>query len=151
MSSTGAAPIVVTPHLETPAEPADFVKLREEFEKVAASSIGRWVAAGVALAVPVITAFCAWLQKEVGINLDPASLTAFITSMAAGLSIMGFKWLSNRGDWEKAAVEGYQIYLTGHAATAPASQVVIAPSSQLAAPAPAAPAPVAPAPVAPEA
>jgi high-affinity Fe2+/Pb2+ permease len=98
---------------EAPAE-----KLKEEFEKVATSYIGRWVAAGVALAVPIITALCAWLEKEIGINLNPASLTAFITSMAAGLAIMGFKWLSNRGNWERAVIEGYHIYLTGQAATA---------------------------------
>lgn len=117
MSNTGSSPLVVAPGVETPAQPADFNKLKEEFENVAKSTIGRWVAAGVALAVPVITAFCAWLQKEVGINLDPASLTAFITSIAAGAAILGFKWLSNRGDWERAAVEAYQVYLTGQAAT----------------------------------
>lgn len=127
MSATGSGAVVVTPKVETPAEPADFQKLKEEFNNVATSNIGRWVAAGVALSVPIITAFCAWLQKEIGINLDPASLTAFITSMAAGLAIMGFKWLSNHGDWERAAVEGYQIYLTGQAATGTSSPVIITP------------------------
>ena len=109
-------------------EPSDYEKLKEEFEGVATSQIGRWVTALVALAVPLITGLCAWLQKEIGINLDPASLTAFITSMAGGLSIMGFKWLANRGEWEKLAVEGYHVYLVGHAATAPTSQVVLVPN-----------------------
>jgi hypothetical protein len=105
-------------------EPAE--KLKEEFEKVATSYIGRWVAAGVALAVPIITALCAWLEKEIGINLNPASLTAFITSMAAGLAIMGFKWLSNRGNWERSVIEGYHIYLAGQAATATSGKVLSA-------------------------
>jgi hypothetical protein len=103
---------------EPAAEPADYEKLKEEFNSVATSSIGRWVAAGIALAVPIATAFCAWLQKEIGINLDPASLTAFITSMTAGITITGFKWLTNRGNWERGAVEGYQVYLAGQAVPA---------------------------------
>jgi hypothetical protein len=127
MSTGTAAPIVITPRAQTPAEPEDYKKLKEEFEKVATSKIGRWVSAGIALMVPVLTALCAWLQKKIGINLDPAALTAFITSMAAGIAITGFKWLSNRGDWERLAVEGYQVYLTGQAASAPTNQVVIAP------------------------
>jgi hypothetical protein len=78
----------------------------------------------------VVTAVCAWLQKEIGIDLDPASLTAFITSMAAGIAITGCKWLSNRGDWERLAVEGYQLYLTGQSATGTTTQVVLGAPSQ---------------------
>jgi hypothetical protein len=121
------SPVVIASQAVTPAEPSDYEKLKEEFNKIVESTIGRRVSALVALGVPVITALCAWLQKEIGINLDPASLTAFITSMAAGISITGFKWLSNRGDWERLAVEGYHVYLTGHAASAATSQVVITP------------------------
>jgi hypothetical protein len=119
---------VIAPVSHAPqAEPADYEELKTQFENVATSSIGRWVAAGVGLAVPVITAFCAWLQKEIGINLDPASLTAFIASMAVGIAVLGFKWLGNRGDWERTAVEGYHVYLVGHAATAPTNQIVVVP------------------------
>jgi hypothetical protein len=126
VSSVFEGPVTVAPHVQTPAEPADFVKLKQEFNKVATSNIGKWVAGGVALAVPIVTALCAWLQKEVGINLDPASLTAFITSMAAGLALMGFKWLSNHGNWERAMVEAYQIFLTGQGASSTTSQVIVA-------------------------
>ena len=118
------APVVIT-NAATPAVPEDYEKLKKEFDGVATSNIGRWVASGIALAVPVVTAFCAWLQKEIGIDLDPASLTAFITSMAAGIAITGYKWLSNRGDWERLAVEGYQLYLTGQSATGTTTQVVV--------------------------
>jgi hypothetical protein len=119
-----AAPVVIT-NAATPAVPGDYEKLKDEFDSVATSNIGRWVASGIALAVPVVTAFCAWLQKELGIDLDPASLTAFITSMAAGIAITGYKWLSNRGDWERLAVEGYQLYLTGQSASGTTTQVVV--------------------------
>jgi hypothetical protein len=119
------SPQIVKLDSPVPPEEADYKKLKEEFEAVATSDIGRWVTALVALAVPVITGLCAWLQKEIGINLDPASLTAFITSMAGGLSILAFKWLTNRGNWEQLAVQGYHVYLIGHAATTPTSQVVV--------------------------
>ena len=109
----------------TPAKPEDYEKLKGQFNEVVTSTIGRKVAAGIALGLPVITAVCAWAQKEIGINLDPASLTAFIASMAVGISVTGFKWLSNRGDWERGAVEAYQLYLTGQSMTAPTSQVVV--------------------------
>jgi hypothetical protein len=118
MTSAGATPV-------TPAKPDDYEKLKEQFNIVVTDTIGRKVAAGTALAVPLVTAFCAWAQKEIGINLDPASLTAFITSMAVGISAAGFKWLSNRGEWERGAVEAYQLYLTGQSALAPTSQVVV--------------------------
>src|ERR1035441_7582562 len=85
-SPMNTAPVVIT-NAATPAVPEDYEKLKKEFDGVATSNIGRWVASGIALAVPVVTAFCAWLQKEIGIDLDPASLTAFITSMAAGIAI----------------------------------------------------------------
>jgi hypothetical protein len=124
-----AAPTVITT-AATPAVPGDYEKLKQEFDSVVTSKIGRWVASGIALAVPLLTGLCAWLQKEIGINLDPASLTAFIASMAAGISITGYKWLSNRGDWERLAVEGYQLYLTGQSATATTNQVIVtAPAS----------------------
>jgi|GEM_PF-2849196 len=121
MNTTSA---VVT-NAATPAVPQDYEKLKQEFDSVATSNIGRWVASGIALAVPLVTAFCAWLQKEIGINLDPAALTAFIASMAAGIALAGYKWLANRGNWERLAVEGYQLYLTGQSATGPTTQVVV--------------------------
>lgn len=121
--------ITTAPPAAPQATPEDYEQLKKQFEEVATSNIGRWATALIALGTPVFTALCAWLQKKVGINLDPAALTAFITSMAAGAAIIGFRWLANRGSWEKTAVEGYHIYLIGHAATAPTSQVVVLPQS----------------------
>jgi hypothetical protein len=123
-------PQVITTASPAPqATPGDYEELKNQFESVATSSIGRWVTGLIALGTPVLTALCAWLQKEVGINLDPAALTAFIASMAAGISIISFRWLANRGSWERTAVEGYHVYLIGHAATAPTNQVVVVPAS----------------------
>src|SRR5205823_2133053 len=92
------------------------------------SNLGRWVASLTALGIPVVTAFCAWAQKKVGIKLDPAALTAFITSMAVGIAVTGYKWLSNHGSWERAMVDAYRVYLTGQ--NVPTTHVVLAPDAQ---------------------
>jgi hypothetical protein len=120
-----ASPVVVAPGASTPATSEDYDKLRKNFDDVVESKLGRWVAGLTALSVPVVTAFCAWLQKKVGIKLDPASLTAFIASMAAGIVITAYRWLSNRGGWERSALAAYQVYLTGQATTT--NQVVVTP------------------------
>jgi hypothetical protein len=121
------ARVVVAPGASTPATDQDYAALKTQFDDVVTNKLGRWVAALAALSVPLVTAFCAWAQDKIGINLDPAALTAFITSMGAGIAITAYKWLSNRGDWERTAVQGYHVYLTGQAATT--NQVVVAPGA----------------------
>jgi len=95
----------------------DYTTLKTQFNNTVENHIGAWVASAAAIGVPLITAFCAWLQKKLGIKLDPAELTAFIASMAAGIIITAYKWLSNRGSWEQAVVDAYRVYLTGQSAT----------------------------------
>jgi hypothetical protein len=122
-AATSSAPVVVGPGRDTPANDADYNKLKQQFESVVTSSVGKAAVAITALAVPVVTAACAWLQKELGIKLDPAALTAFIASMAAGIVITAWKWLTNRGEWERSIVDAYRVYLTGQSATT--QQVVV--------------------------
>jgi hypothetical protein len=117
--------LVIHTGAATPANEDDYTKLKDQFDKTVDNKIGAWVAALVALAVPVVTAFCAWVQRKIGIKLDPAELTAFIASMGAGIIVTAFKWLSNRGTWERSVVEAYQVYLTGQAATS--NQIVVTP------------------------
>ena len=62
------SPVVVAPGASTPATSEDYDKVRKNFDDVVESKVGRWVAALTALTVPLVTAFCAWLQKQVGIN-----------------------------------------------------------------------------------
>ena len=90
-----------------------YAKLRNEFNSVVESKIGQQASVLVALAVPFATGLCAWLQRKIGIDLSPAALTAFIATMGAGIFATGFKWLTNRGNWERTIVQAYGIYLTG--------------------------------------
>jgi hypothetical protein len=90
-----------------------YAKLRNEFNSVVESKIGQQATVLVALAVPLATGLCAWLQRKIGIDLSPAALTGFIATMGAGIFATAFKWLANRGDWERTIVQAYGIYLTG--------------------------------------
>jgi hypothetical protein len=96
-------------------------KLRGEFNSVVESKIGQQATVLAALAVPLVTGLCAWLQQKVGIDLSPAALTAFIATMGAGIFVTAFKWLANRGSWERTIVEAYGLYLTGKADLSPDS------------------------------
>jgi hypothetical protein len=123
----GNGPVPATAPL-TPASSDDYATLKTHFDEAAQSNLGRWVASLTALGIPVVTAFCAWAQKKIGIKLDPAALTAFITSMAVGIAVTGYKWLSNHGSWERAMVDAYRVYLTGQ--NVPTTHVVVAPAPQ---------------------
>jgi hypothetical protein len=116
-------PAVVNTGAQTPATDDDFTALKTQFDKVVTSEVGRLIPVITAVAIPVITAVCAWLQKQLGIKLDPAALTAFIASMGAGIVLTAYKWMSNRGSWERAVLDAYKVYLTGQSVTS--NQVVV--------------------------
>jgi hypothetical protein len=106
----GAA--VVSAGAQTPATDDDFSALKTQFDKVVNNEVGRLIPVITAVAIPVLTAVCAWLQKQLGIKLDPAALAAFIASMGAGIVLTAYKWMSNRGHWERAVLDAYKVYLT---------------------------------------
>jgi hypothetical protein len=112
--AAGAAPAAAD-------DQTSYNKLRSEFNSVVESRIGQQATVLAALAVPLVTGLCAWLQRKVGINLSPAALTAFIATMGAGIFVTAFKWLANRGSWERTIVEAYGAYLTGKADVPPDS------------------------------
>jgi hypothetical protein len=112
--AAGAAPTAA-------GDQTSYNKLKSEFNSVIESKIGQQATVLAALAVPLVTALCAWLQRKVGINLSPAALTAFIATMGAGIFVTAFKWLANRGSWERTIVEAYGAYLTGKADVPPDS------------------------------
>ena len=123
MSNLPTASALVNPGPPTPAKSEDYKSLKEQFDSVVTSDIGKLAVALTALAVPLLTGLCAWLQKELGVKLDPAELATFIATMGAGIVITGYKWIANRGDWERSIVDAYGVYLTGQTATT--HQVVV--------------------------
>jgi hypothetical protein len=80
--------------------------------------IGRLVAfVLVPVLLPVTGAVAKWLQDVVGVNLTGDQLTAYIVTTVVGVAAVAFKWLSNRGAFEIAAIENVvaEVYATGDA------------------------------------
>jgi hypothetical protein len=45
-----------------------------------------------------------------GLKLDAAQLTGYITAIAGGLGITLYKWIANRGEWERTVIQLSQWY-----------------------------------------
>jgi hypothetical protein len=85
----------------------------EELEKELTSTIGKKVAAAVALLAPFIAVACAWLQGQIGIDLDPEAVTGLISATVVGITGAGATWVYNRGNFEQRAEQLYGLYLQG--------------------------------------
>jgi high-affinity Fe2+/Pb2+ permease len=82
-------------------------------DDVVNSVIGRVAVAVVSLAAPVIAVLVAWLQAKVGINLDPAAVATLVGTVVAGVIALGYKWLHNRGEYERLILELEKLYAAG--------------------------------------
>jgi hypothetical protein len=70
------------------------------------SQIGKIVVTVVVpLLLPLGTSLAYGLQKWFGIKLSGASLATYLGTIAAGIAITAYKWLENRGAWEKSVLE----------------------------------------------
>lgn len=95
----------------------------DDFEELVSNNIGRLVAFVLTpLLIPIATAVAAWLQNVLGIDLDPDQLTAYIISVAVGLSAVIAVWLRNRGKWEVAMAELIKLHELGRDTIATAAQ-----------------------------
>ena len=97
-------------------------ELQSEVDRINAGS-GRYISRAVTfvltpLLLPLATSFAYGLQKWFGLDLDPAALTGYLTAVAGGMGITGYKWVSNRGDWEQTVLKLTQWYKLGQQAQA---------------------------------
>lgn len=66
------------------------------------SQIGRIVAFVLTpILLPVSASVATWIQDIAGLDLDGADLTAYVVAVVAGVTVAVYKWLSNRGEWER--------------------------------------------------
>ncbi len=77
------------------------------------SVIGRVAVVLVSLAAPVIAVFCAWAQDKIGINLDPTEVATLVGTTVAGIIALGYKWIHNRGEYERLVLELEKVYAAG--------------------------------------
>jgi hypothetical protein len=89
-------------------------------DSVVTSSIGRAVAFVLTpILLPVMGGLSFWLQDKVGIDMDPAIATGFVVSIVAGIALAGYKWLHNRGEYERAVIELNRLHQAGQQAIPP--------------------------------
>ena len=65
------------------------------------------------LLLPIAGAVSFWLQKKVGIKMDPAEATGFVTSIVAGAGLVAYKWLEGRAAYDKTILEIYKFHQLG--------------------------------------
>ena len=76
------------------------------FDQVARNQIGKVVAFVLTpLLLPVVGNLANWVQDVLGLDLNGADLTAYVVSVIAGVALVAYQWLRNRGRWEVAAAE----------------------------------------------
>jgi hypothetical protein len=97
-------------------------ELEAELTKIN-TGIGRYVSKGVAfvltpLLLPLMTSLAYGIQKWFGLKLDAAQLTGYLTAIAAGIGLTAYKWISNRGEWERTVLQLSQWYKLGSQAQA---------------------------------
>jgi hypothetical protein len=89
-------------------------ELEQEVNRINAGS-GRYISKAVTfvltpLLLPLATSFAYGVQKWFGLKLDAAQLTGYITAIAGGIGITLYKWLANRGEWERTVLQLSQWY-----------------------------------------
>jgi hypothetical protein len=82
------------------------------------TGIGQYISRAVSfvltpLLLPLATALAYGFQKWFGLKLDPAALTGYLTAVAGGIGITLYKWIANRGEWERTVLQLAQWYKLG--------------------------------------
>lgn len=84
----------------------DDPKSGDFFDSVAKNQIGKIVAFVLTpILLPLVGNVANWVQDVLGLDLSGADLTAYIVSVIAGVALVAYQWLRNRGRWEVAAAE----------------------------------------------
>jgi hypothetical protein len=119
MAVTTAPAAAVPPAPPAPPAPDPF---KRTVDNAIESQIGKIVAGVVIpLVLPLGTSLAYGLQKWFGIHLTGATLTGYLAAIAAGIAITGYKWLENRGSWERAVLEVAHFYDAGTGTVPPAA------------------------------
>jgi hypothetical protein len=97
-------------------------ELQTELDRIN-TGIGRFISKAVTfvltpLLLPLATSLAYGIQNWFGMDLDPAELTGYLTAVAGGIGITGYKWVANRGEWERTVLQISEWYRLGEQARA---------------------------------
>jgi hypothetical protein len=78
------------------------------------ANMGKIVAGVLAPVFAVLSPALAGLANEIfNLHLTTQQISNVGIAIVAGLGLIGFKWLSNRGAWERAMLDVQKVYLLG--------------------------------------
>lgn len=96
----------------TQAEKQKLEAVNKELE----SKIARWVSGLVVpIALPLSTVISFYVQKWLKFHLDAGSLAAYLGTIAAGASVSAYKWVDNRGAYERGLLDIVKLHELGQA------------------------------------
>ena len=99
---------------------------------------GSWLNANIGKIVAgVLAPVFAWFSPAVAglankvfnLHMSPQQVSNLAIGIIAGLALIGYKWLQNRGEWERAVLDIQKSYLLG-TATLPSGTGVSAGNSE---------------------
>jgi hypothetical protein len=86
----------------------------DQLDDVVRSNIGRIVAFVLTpLLLPLVAVGTAWLQRVIGVGLDPAEVVGVVVATTTGVAAVAYKWLHNRGEFERLVLEVHKLYDAG--------------------------------------
>jgi hypothetical protein len=97
-------------------------ELQTELDRIN-TGIGRYMAKGFTfvltpLLLPLATSLAYFVQRQFGLDLDATELTGYLTAIAGGIGITAYRWVGNRGEWERTVLQLAQWYKLGKEAQA---------------------------------
>ena len=114
-TGNGQGPVIITtappaPPAITPAEKEKLEKVNKELE----SNISRWVSGLIVpVLLPIATVVCYYLQKWLGFKLSAGSLAGYLGTIVAGLSVIAYRWLAGRSQYEQGLLEIVKLHELG--------------------------------------
>ena len=77
--------------------------------------IGRVTVALTALLLPFAVTFANWVLDNTGVDLPSKDITFILVAVTLGLGAVVYKWLHNRGEYERVVLELEKLYEAGAA------------------------------------
>jgi len=71
--------------------------------------INKVVVALVALGAPVLGAVAVWLQKVVGIHMDPTVAATYVGTVVTGVVVLGLRYLHGLDVWQRLVRFGQEV------------------------------------------
>lgn len=76
--------------------------------------VNKVVVALVTLGAPVIGAVAMWLQKVVGIHMDPAVAATYVATVVTGVIVIGLRYLHGLDVWQRLVAFGKEVVDASH-------------------------------------